>query len=164
MKTRHVALGAALLALSAVGVRSACNAVSTDADETLVGRVWLDHIPTKPNEHAEWFVVIAQTDRAGQGVFARASQFEGTFNVFTWSDAKQGELLVEFPQDGSRHKVKYTATKCDKAGFDYCLEITGAPKGVARYGSKRGWELDVDDPSELDGALRAFVADELPAE
>ncbi len=165
MKARNVALTLGLLGLAGFGARSACNAITTHAaDETLVGRVWLDHIPTKPNEHCEWFVVVAQTDTEGKGVFARASQFDGAFSVFGWKAQKKGELTIEMLQDGTRHKLKYTATNCDKDGFDYCLEVTGAPKGAARYGSKHGWELGVDDPTELDAALQKFKREELPAE
>lgn len=145
---------AALFVLGGFGLRSACNAVSTDASDVLVGRIWLDHIPTKPNEHAEWFVVIDQGGDEGQGVFSRASQFEGAFSVFGWKGAKSGELTVEMLQDKTRHTVKYKAEKCDKDGFDYCLELIGAPKGAARYGSKRGWELSgTKDVASLPAAL-----------
>jgi hypothetical protein len=133
-----------------VGARAACGSRETAGAETLVGRVWVDHVPSKPNEHVEWFVVLPQE----QGVFSRASQFDGSFSVFLWSAPKNGELSIEFPQDGSRHTVRYTAEPCKEGGFDYCLTLTGAPRGVQRYGSKRGWELDVDSPAEVQAALR----------
>jgi hypothetical protein len=140
--------------LLGLGARAACGSNEAAGKDTLIGRVWVDHVPTKPNEHCEWFVVMPD-----QGVFARASQFDGAFSVFQWTAAKEGELTLEFPQDGSRHTVRYTAEPCKEGGFDYCLTLTGAPRGAKRYGSKRGWELDADSPAEVQEAVRDLKLD-----
>lgn len=159
--------GAAAVAVGAIGVGALAHGLagpgaSADGDEVLVGRIWLDHVPTKPNEHAEWFVVIEQSAGEGQGVFSRASQFEGAFSVFGWKAPSRGELVIEMLQDKTRHTVKYKAEKCAKDGFDFCLELSGAPKGVQRYGSKRGWELGGDaDPARLREEIERRAAREL---
>ena len=156
-------LGVGCLFLIALLLRGACDTVSSaDGQDVLVGRVWLDHVPTKPDEHCDLFVTVAADGGKGNGVFSRASQFEGTFSVFEWKEPQAGKLEIVLLQEKSKHTLKYEAKACDKDGFDYCLELTGAPKGPRQYVSKRGWELGAERLPELSAELDNWRSGHLP--
>ena len=64
----------------------------------------------------------------------------GTYEVFTHK-ANGDRLRVVYPQSNDSETVKVRAWPCRERGMDYCLELTGASRGVKRYRSKEGWEI-----------------------
>jgi hypothetical protein len=167
MRASHVwlALGAMLaLAITASALSARSKAVSsTEATPTdsstgptpLVGRIWIDRLPQKDTEHFEAFVAI---DEGAMGVFQRASTYEGAYEVFKWEPRGDDKLQMLFPQTKKKYDVKYTAKTCSEGGYDYCLTLSGAPRGVSKYFSKKGWEIDGKNAAELERALDDWKA------
>jgi hypothetical protein len=132
---------------------SALRSDSCDSSKLLVGRIWLDHLPTKDTEHFEVFVAV---EKEPVGVFQRASQFEGSYAMFRYELRGDDKAQLLFPQDKSKHEVRYKAAACNVKGFDYCLDLEGAPRGVKRYLSRKEWELEGQDPAEIRARLDAW--------
>jgi hypothetical protein len=107
-------------------------------DPTLVfDRVWIDQFPKKPRETFNTF--IAGTDEP-IGIFHAGSQWKGTYEVFAHK-ATGDRLRIVYLQSNETETVKVRAWACKERGMDYCLEITGASRGVKRYRSMQGWEI-----------------------
>ena len=119
-------------------------------------RVWVDRMPTKPKDTANIFIAIT---RQPMGIFQFSSQWKGGYEIFQYT-AKGDELRITYPQTDEREKVKARAWKCKQRDMDYCLELSGASRGVRRYTSKVGWEIDgATRPEELrDRAAAALGA------
>lgn len=103
-----------------------------------LNRLWLDHLPTNAKDTVNVFVAITEQPI---GVFQSASQWKGNFELFT-HEAKGDKLRLVFPQNGEKEKLKVRAWKCKHRDMDYCLELTGSSRGVKRYHSRTGWEID----------------------
>jgi hypothetical protein len=117
-------------------------------------RVWVDRIPTKPKDTANIFIAIT---RQPMGIFQSASQWKGGYEIFQYT-AKGDELRIAYPQTDEREKVKARAWKCKQRDMDYCLELGGASRGVRRYGSKVGWEIDgATGPEQLRDRAAAIL-------
>jgi hypothetical protein len=144
----------AVITLIGVGY-STLRSDSGDSSKLLVGRIWLDHLPTKDTEHFEVFVAV---EKEPVGVFQRASQFEGAYAMFRYELRGDDKVQLLFPQDKSKHEVRYKAAACNVKGFDYCLEIEGAPRGAKRYLSRKEWELEGQDPAALRAQIDAWRA------
>jgi hypothetical protein len=108
-----------------------------DSDELLVDRLWIDHVPSDERDTVQAF--IAMTEHS-IGVFGASSTWRGGFEGFAF-EADGGRLRLLYPQTGDREVVRTAARPCDERGMDFCLEITGASRGVKRYYSLEGWEL-----------------------
>ncbi|HEU4410988.1 MAG TPA: hypothetical protein VFS43_37390 [Polyangiaceae bacterium] len=121
--------------------------------ELLLNRVWVDHLPSGGNDAVELFVAI---DDESMGAFQRASQYEGEWALFRHEARGDSILRLTFPQRGSTHDVRYHAKACDEPGWDYCLTLEGAPRGVTQYHSRRGWEVDAEKGRSPAAALEAF--------
>ena len=120
---------------------------SDGSDPSLVlNRIWIDQLPSKPRDTANLFATIS---RQKIGVFQSGSQYKGGYEIFNFM-AAGGELRVVYPQTDEKETVKARAWKCKERGMDYCLELTGASRGVKRYGSLDGWEIgDATRPEDL---------------
>ena len=158
-KPRTVWLGLAAVLALAIGV-SALGSRSSD-QKLLVGRIWIDHLPQRDTEHFEVFVAV---EEGSVGVFQRASAYEGAFEVFKHEPRGDGKIQLLFPQSKKKYDVKYDAKACREKGFDFCLTLDGAPRGVSKYFSKNGWEIDGRDSAELERALSQWEAKHLSTE
>lgn len=101
-------------------------------------RLWIDHMPKHERDVVQVFALI---DAESIGVFQATSFWRGAHELFKF-EGHEDEVRIVYPQTGERAKAKVKAKKCSEQGFDYCLEIAGANRGVARYYSYEGWELD----------------------
>jgi hypothetical protein len=131
-------------------------------DEKLVlDRIWIDHVPRSDRDVIQVFAALS--DEAF-GVFNATSQWRGSFEIFR-HEARGEEIRVMYPQTGEREKIRAKATRCDQREMDYCLELSGASRGVKKYYSRKGWEIDgktsvhklrhrVADIMEMAGTLR----------
>jgi hypothetical protein len=116
----------------------------------VLDRIWIDHLPKHERDQISVFAAI--TDEP-VGIFQTTSVWKGNFEMFRYEFHNQ-ELRLLFPQDGEREQVKTKAHKCDADGFEYCLDLDGSSRGVKRYYSRKGWEID--GASGL-GELRARI-------
>jgi len=117
-----------------------------DAAPTLVfDRVWLDEFPSRPQQTFNTFVA---TTEEPFGLFHAGSQWKGTYEVFKYK-ASGDRLRINYPQTNETDTVKVRAWACRERGMDYCLELTGASRGVKRYRSKQGWEIGAATRPEL---------------
>ncbi|WP_437578315.1 hypothetical protein [Sorangium sp. So ce887] len=121
--------------------------------KTLVGRVWIERIPRNDTDQVELIALLADEPI---GIFRRASQYEGSFALFRYELRGNDKVQLLFPQDKSKHEAAFDARPCDVKGFDYCLDLSGAPRGAARYYSRKEWEIEGSDPPALESALRAL--------
>lgn len=159
MRTTSKTLAGAAIALAMVaGGYSLLSPRGSDA-KTLVGRIWIDHLPKNDADHLELLVLLADEPL---GVFERRSRFEGSHAVFRYEQRGDNRVQLLFPQDASKHEVRYDARACDARGFDFCLDFSGAPRGAGAYFSRKEWEIEARDPAALEAALGAFVQ-QLPA-
>jgi hypothetical protein len=143
---KKVLIVAALAALAYGGVRmlwghgdeaAPAEAVATD-DRLALDRLWVDHMPRNERDVFHLFAAITEEPI---GIFQATSVWKGSFEMFRY-EAHGDELRILFPQDGSREKTKVKATACSTRDWDYCLEISGSSRGVKKYYSREGWELD----------------------
>ena len=133
---KPIAVTAALVA-AFVGY-SAWHRHSATSDRALVrDRVWIDHMPRDQRETVNVFVMVSEQSA---GVFNAQSAWRGAYELFRFEQSGE-EIRMVFPQTGDRDRVRATARRCDERGFDFCLELSGASRGVKRYFSREGWEL-----------------------
>ncbi|MGK4005763.1 hypothetical protein WMF31_24255 [Sorangium sp. So ce1036] len=144
---------AAVIALAAAaGGYGLLSSRGSDA-KTLVGRVWIERIPRDDTDPIELVAILADEPI---GMFRRASRYEGSYALFRYELRGDDKLQLLFPQDRSKHEVAFDARPCDVKGFDYCLDLSGSPRGAAKYYSRKEWEIDGSDPAALEDALRAL--------
>ncbi|MDB4959750.1 MAG: hypothetical protein JWO36_7319 [Myxococcales bacterium] len=121
------------------------NAASSAEDKGLAqDRVWIDHLPRGERDMINVFVLLTEHPI---GAFQQTSAWKGGFEAFRY-EANGGEVRAVYPQTGDREKFKVRATKCTENQMDYCLEIEGASRGVKRYYSRKGWEIDSRDRAD----------------
>jgi hypothetical protein len=101
-------------------------------------RVWIDRLPRGERDTIN--ALIAISDQA-VGVFDASSRWRGAYELFRY-EASGEELRLIYPQSGKREAVRIKARRCDDHGMDFCLEVDGASRGVKRYYSKKGWEIE----------------------
>ncbi|WP_437815167.1 hypothetical protein [Sorangium sp. So ce1078] len=142
---------AAAIALAAVAGGHRLLSSSGSDPKTLVGRVWVERIPKDDTDQVDLVALLADEPI---GIFRRASQYEGSFALFRYELRGNDKVQLLFPQDRSRHEVAFDARPCDVKGFDYCLDLSGAPRGAARYYSRKEWEIEGSDRLELESAMR----------
>jgi hypothetical protein len=147
-----------LLALAVIGavvlVRSWTHG-NDAADPTLVfDRVWIDELPRKPQQTFNTFIAATEEPI---GLFHTGSQWKGNYEVFAHK-ANGDRLRIVYLQTNESDTVKVRAWSCRERGMDYCLEITGASRGVKRYRSKEGWEIGAATrPEQLIDRVAAIV-------
>jgi hypothetical protein len=128
-----------ILGLVAVGVLALARwTMRRDGDVSVFDRIWIDQLPSKPKDTGNAFAAVTKQPL---GVFQSASQYKGSFEIFSYK-ATGDELQVVYPQTDEKEKIKVRAWKCKERDMDYCLEVSGSTRGVKRYRSRRGWEID----------------------
>jgi hypothetical protein len=149
-----VAVGAAALVRWVGG--GGGDASDGGSDPSLIlDRLWVDQLPTRPKDTANIFVAIT---RQSMGIFQSASQWKGGYEIFKYT-ASGSELRLVYPQTDEKEKVKARAWQCKKRDMDYCLELTGASRGVKQYYSQNGWEVDgASTPAQLLDRVAALAA------
>ena len=155
-KKKNAVVAVALAAGLALGGYAALRS-KHEGGKLLVNRVWIDRLPEHDTDHFELLVLV---DDEPLGLFRKASQYEGTYAIFRYELRGDDKVQLLFPQDKSKHEVKYDARACDVKDFDYCLDLTGAPRGAKRYVSRKEWELgDARDVGEIQAAVAAWAAE-----
>jgi len=101
-------------------------------------RIWIDHVPRNDRDTMQFFFALS-TDPFG--LFSAASQWAGQHEIFQY-EMNGEQMRLVFPQNGDKEKVTAKAKKCDEGEFDFCLELSGSSRGVKRYYSMDGWEVD----------------------
>ena len=158
--TQKLAFAAGFLVLGAWGTCVGLRGHAPADAKLFVGRVWVDKLPKNDTDHMEIFLALADDPL---GVFQRRSNYEGSFSIFKYELRGDDKAILMFPQDKTKHEVRYKATACNVKDFDYCLEIEGAPRGAKKYLSRKEWELDATSLPELEKKLSAWQA-ALPVE
>lgn len=129
--------------------------VAKDGEQLVLDRIWIDHIPRNERDTVNVFVAITEEPF---GVFQASSQWKGNYELFRY-EAKGNELKVIYPQNNDRETVKHTAKRCSDNGMDFCLEMSGGSRGVKRYYSRKGWEVEqVGSARELADRAEALVS------
>lgn len=106
--------------------------------ELLADRMWLDHIPRNDRDTVQVFAAISEQH---VGVFGATSSWRGGYELFRY-ESTADRLRIVYPQTRDRETAAFTARHCSDGGMDFCLEISGASRGVKRYYSQKGWEID----------------------
>ena len=141
MKKAILVLGVVVVAVVSVWKLRATDVAQPKADGDLVlDRVWLDHLPRNDKDVFQVFLAITEQPF---GVFQAASQWTGKYEIFRY-EAHGDEMRIIYPQTNDREKVTAKARRCSEQGMDYCLEIEGSSRGVKKYYSQKGWEIDGD--------------------
>ena len=111
---------------------------ASDGGGLVLDRIWIDHMPKHDRDQVSAFAALTEES---VGVFQTVSVWKGHFEMFRY-EAQGDELRILYPQDNHRDRIHTKAHRCSEGGFDYCLELDGASRGVKRYYSRKGWELD----------------------
>jgi hypothetical protein len=129
--------------------------VVKDGETLVLDRIWIDHLPRNERDTIHVFAAISEEPF---GVFQAASQWKGQHELFRY-EAKGNELKIVFPQNNDRETVKHNAKRCSENGMDFCLEMSGASRGVKRYYSRKGWEIEhVGSAAELAARAEALIS------
>jgi hypothetical protein len=155
--TKIAIAASGLLAAAAAGWLGSGHEVADS--KVLVNRIWIDKLPSRDTDHFELLVIVTEEP---VGLFRRSSSFEGSYALFRYELRDGNKLQLLFPQDKSKHEVKYDARACDVKDFDYCLDLTGAPRGAKKYLSRKEWELEGGDAAEVQHQLDEWVAQNMP--
>ena len=124
-----------------------------EAENRLVSdRIWIDHVPRGDRDTINVFAALSEHS---VGVFQATSQWRGSFEAFRY-EASGGELRILYPQTGEREAARVKAKRCTEQRMDFCLELDGASRGVKKYYSREGWEID--RAGGLDGAKQRIEA------
>jgi hypothetical protein len=127
--------------------------IETD-EATLVNRIWIDHIPK--NDRDVFHIFVAITDDP-LGIFQSTSQWKGEFELFR-HETSGSEMRIHYPQTNARDKVTANAGRCNEKDWDYCLELKGASRGVKKYYSMKGWEIEgTPSVDEVNAKVKALV-------
>jgi hypothetical protein len=131
------------------------------ASRLFADRVWIDHVPRNERDIINVFVAVSEHS---VGVFQATSAWRGSYEAFRY-EANEGELRLLYPQTGDRERVQTKARRCKEQEMDFCLEIQGASRGVKRYYSREGWEIDQGrDLDAVKHRIEAVRAQLAPAE
>lgn len=133
-------------------------ASDADSQSLFADRIWIDHVPRSDKDTIQAFVAISEHS---VGAFQATSVWRGGFEAFRY-EAHAGELRVLYPQTGDREAIRVKAKRCDEQDMDYCLELAGASRGVKRYYSRKGWEIEGHDLAAAQHQVDA-VRDQLTA-
>lgn len=121
-----------------LGSSSSEQPVANDGRELVLDRIWIDHIPKTDRDTIQVFAALSEEPF---GVFQAASTWKGQYEVFR-HEAKGNELRVVYPQTNDRETIKHNARRCSENQMDFCLELSGGSRGVKRYYSRKGWEIE----------------------
>jgi hypothetical protein len=98
----------------------------------------VDHLPESETDSFQIFAAVTEQP---VGIFQATSMWKGSWELFRHESHGDGKMDLVYPQSKERERLSYRAAKCSQKGFDFCLEVAGASRGVARYFSQKGWEL-----------------------
>jgi len=118
--------------------RSSDQPAVQDGEQLVLDRIWIDHIPRNERDTIQVFAAITEEPF---GVFQAASTWKGQYEVFRY-EAKGNELRIVYPQSNDKETVKHNARRCSENQMDFCLELSGGSRGVKRYYSRKGWEIE----------------------
>jgi len=118
-------------------------------------RLWVDEMPKTARDTANLFAAVTTQSL---GIFQSTSQWKGGYELFNF-EGSGDELRVVYPQTGERQRVKVRAWSCQERDMEYCLELSGANRGVKLYRSKKGMEIGADErPEQLRARIDAAVS------
>jgi len=126
---------------------------ATDGEQLVLDRIWIDHLPKNDRDTIQVFAAISEEPF---GVFQAASSWKGAYELFRY-ESRGNELRIFYPQSNERETVKHKARNCSENQMDYCLELDGGSRGVKRYYSRKGWEIEGASATEIDDRIDAFV-------
>ena len=132
---------------------------AADGGGLVYDRLWIDHMPQSDKDTINLFVAVTEEPL---GLFQATSAWRGNYEMFL-HQGHGGELPVVFPQTGEHEKIRVRARSCHEQHMDYCLELRGSTRGVTRYYSRKGWEIDAQDPAQLAARADAIVQGLNPA-
>jgi hypothetical protein len=101
-------------------------------------RLWVDHLPKDDRDEINVFAAISDEPI---GIFQATSMWRGSFELFRYENKGDGKIVITYPQTRDKERAAYRAKPCNEKGFDFCMELDGASRGVKRYFSQKGWEL-----------------------
>lgn len=131
-----------VLAVISGTVYGAWNVLGGDGDDdpvTAVDRLWIERLPRSERDTINVFVSISDDSI---GVFQAGSRWRGAYELFQF-EANGDQLQIVYPQTGERERVTAKVSACGERGMmDYCLDLEGSSRGVKRYYSMKGWEID----------------------
>jgi hypothetical protein len=158
MKKLIVALLVVGTAVAAWRWRSGSSESEAIDDKLVFDRLWVDHMPRNDKDTIQIFAAI--TDEP-IGIFQETSAWKGAFELFRY-ESHEGEIRMVFPQSNEKNKVKAKARTCnDKRDMDYCLELTGTNRGVKKYYSRKGWEIDGNHMQDrIESMLRTLPSED----
>ena len=168
---KKVLLATALLAVGYGGWRLATGGGGDEAADTslddsklALDRIWIDHMPRSEKDMIQVFAAVSEDEF---GVFQHTSAWKGAFELFRFN-WKGDAIHALYPQDNSREKITVKATRCNEGQMDYCMEVSGTSRGVKKYYSRKGWEIDgahsVKDLEVKTDALATQLSAGLPAD
>lgn len=111
---------------------------SIDDSKLALDRIWIDHIPRSERDTIQVFAAVSEEEF---GVFQATSAWKGAFELFRF-DFRGDTINAVFPQDGDKEQIKVKARRCSESQMDFCMEVTGSKRGVKKYYSREGWEID----------------------
>lgn len=146
-------------------VRHGDSPVTTDDTKLALDRIWVDHMPRTERDTIQVFAGI--TDEQF-GLFQATSSWKGNFELFVFK-INGDKIRITYPQDGTKEDVRLKARPCKEGDMDYCMEVEGSSRGVKKYYSRKGWEIDAAAHSAADVERRAHEIESelesgLPAE
>jgi hypothetical protein len=163
-RMKKVLLATALLATVGYGgwkVTHRGDSAQTTVDDSKLAldRIWIDHMPKSERDMIQVFAALSQDEF---GVFQQTSAWKGNFELFRF-ELKNGDIHAIFPQDNEKEKITVKARPCSEGQMDYCMEVTGTKRGVKKYYSRKGWEIEgVHSAQDLEHRAEA-LAEQLEA-
>jgi hypothetical protein len=158
---KQALLGLVLASLAVAGIwKLRGGETETTTKRMVLDRIWVDHMPKHDRDIFHIFLAITEQPF---GIFQSTSQWKGEFELFTY-EAHGDEIRIVYGQTGEKEKVKAHARECDEKGFDYCLELKGNSRGVKKYYSLEGWEIDTANLDEVRARARELIRQANPGD
>ncbi len=128
MKRRSLLLAAGML-VAAASIRFACGghdaAPEAKNPRLVLGRPWLDHMPSGARDDRELWVFLA----GGIGIHEKGSWFRSTVDIFDF-ERQGGSLSLTFLHDKSKARTRFQIQSCDdEPPFKLCLVLDDPPRG-----------------------------------
>lgn len=112
--------------------------VVTDDSKLALDRIWIDHIPRNERDIFQLFAGLTEEEF---GVFQATSTWKGSFELFQFKTSGNS-IKATFPQNGDKETITFKARPCSENQMDYCMEVEGTSRGVKKYYSRKGWEIE----------------------
>lgn len=126
-----------LAVLPLLGIFWFWSSPEAEDNKLLVDRLWIDHVPHSEREKISILIALSEEE---VGIFQHTSVYQGDYDLFQFKQ-EGNRLQIHMLQSNKKTTATYKATRCSERGFDYCLEISGSPRGPKRYYSREGWEI-----------------------